>query len=556
MNKSEIYLGNKNLKRADVPIEFTKEQIQEYVKCARDQLYFIENYVKIVNVDRGLIPFQPYEYQKDIVKLFEKERFVICKMPRQVGKTTIVVGIILHSALFNENYRIAILANKEKQAHEILGRIQLAYEHLPKWLQQGIIEWNKGSIKLENGSTIQAEPTGSSAIRGTSQNLVYLDEFAFVPNNIQETFFSSVYPTISSGTTTKVLITSTPNGLNLFYKLWIDSENERNSYKRVDVHWSDVPGRDEKWKEETIRNTSKEQFRQEFECEFLGSSNTLLSPETLRRLVFHPPLNQNEYLKVYSEPSQERLYIMSVDVSRGLGGDYSAFIVWDITEAPYKTVACYKNNNISPLMFPEVIYSACKRYNYCYVLIETNDLGQQVADILHEELEYENIIYTQKTTKGAVEISQGFRTGAVKGVRTTKATKKVGCNNFKALVENDKVELLDIDLISELYRFVSNGNSYEAEDGNDDLAMCGVLFGWMMTQNFIKEITNLDIRQRILLQQQNALNDELLPFGIIEDGHPELEELPLTRDLLQQMLFPDEKTKEYMEKVREYAADK
>lgn len=556
MSKSEIYLGNKNLKRADVPIEFTKEQIQEYVKCARDQLYFIENYVKIVNVDRGLISFNPYEYQKDIVRLFEKERFVICKMPRQVGKTTIVVGIILHAALFNENYRIAILANKEKQAHEILSRIQLAYEHLPKWLQQGVIEWNKGSIELENGSKIQAEPTGSSAIRGTSQNLVYLDEFAFVPNNIQESFFSSVYPTISSGSTTKVLITSTPNGLNLFYKLWIDSENERNSYKRIDVHWSDVPGRDEKWKEETIRNTSKEQFRQEFECEFLGSSNTLISPEVLRRLVFHPPIHQNEYLKVYSEPSQERLYIMSVDVSRGLGGDYSAFIIWDITEAPYKTVACYKNNNISPLMFPEVIYSACKRYNHCYVLIETNDLGQQVADILHEELEYENIIYTQKTTKGAVEISQGFKAGAVKGVRTTKATKKVGCNNFKALVENDKVELVDMDLISELYRFVSNGNTYEAEDGNDDLAMCGVLFGWMMTQNFIKEITNLDIRQRILLQQQNALNDELLPFGIIEDGHPEPEELPLTRDILQQLLFPDEKTKEYMEKVQEYALDK
>jgi hypothetical protein len=556
MSKSEIYLGNKNLKRADVPIEFTKEQIQEYVKCARDQLHFIENYVKIVNVDKGLISFNPYEYQKDIVRLFEKERFVICKMPRQVGKTTIVVGIILHAALFNENYRIAILANKEKQAHEILSRIQLAYEHLPKWLQQGVIEWNKGSIELENGSKIQAEPTGSSAIRGTSQNLVYLDEFAFVPNNIQESFFSSVYPTISSGSTTKVLITSTPNGLNLFYKLWIDSENERNSYKRIDVHWSDVPGRDEKWKEETIRNTSKEQFRQEFECEFLGSSNTLISPEVLRRLVFHPPIHQNEYLKVYSEPLQGRLYIMSVDVSRGLGGDYSAFIIWDITEAPYKTVACYKNNNVSPLMFPEVIYSACKRYNYCYVLIETNDLGQQVADILHEELEYENIIYTQKTTKGAVEISQGFKAGSVKGVRTTKATKKVGCNNFKALVENDKVELLDMDLISELYRFVSNGTTYEAEDGNDDLAMCGVLFGWMMTQNFIKEITNLDIRQRILLQQQNALNDELLPFGIIEDGHPEPEELPLTRDVLHQLLFPNEKTKEYMEKVQEYAAEK
>jgi hypothetical protein len=264
-NKTDNYLGNKNLKKSDVAVEFTKQEIQEYVKCARDPIYFIENYVKIVHVDRGLIQFKPYEYQKDIVRLYEKERFVICKMPRQVGKTTIVVGIILHAALFNENYSTAILANKEKQAQEILGRIQLAYEHLPRWLQQGIVEWNKKDIWLENGSKIIASSTASSAIRGTSQNFVYLDEFAFVPNNIQEDFFSSVYPTISSGTTTKVLITSTPNGLNLFYKLWVDSENERNSYKRIDVHWSDVPGRDEAWKEETIRNTSKEQFRQEFE---------------------------------------------------------------------------------------------------------------------------------------------------------------------------------------------------------------------------------------------------------------------------------------------------
>jgi hypothetical protein len=555
MSRNDNYLGNKNLKKVDVPIEFTKQQIQEYVKCARDCTYFIENYVKIINVDRGLIQFKPYDYQKDIVKLFEKERFVICKMPRQVGKTTIVVGIILHHALFNENYRIAILANKEKQAHEILGRIQLAYEHLPKWLQQGIKEWNKGSIELENGSLIQAEATGSSAIRGTSQNLVYLDEFAFVPNNIQESFFSSVYPTISSGETTKVLITSTPNGLNLFYKLWVDSENERNSYKRIDVHWSDVPGRDEKWKEETIRNTSKEQFRQEFECEFIGSSNTLISPEVLRKLIFETPVNSNEYLKVYSDPSQDRLYIMTVDVSRGLGGDYSAYIVWDITTAPYSVAAVYRNNTISPLMFPEVIYNSCRRFNHCYVLIETNDLGQQVTDILHEDLEYENIIYTQRNTKGLTEVSQGFRQSAVKGVRTTKQTKKIGCNNFKVLVENDKVFLKDIDLISELYRFVSDGNNYSAEDGNDDLAMCGVHFGWIMTQNFIKEITNLDIRQRILVEQQRVLDDELLPFGFVEDGQPEPEELPLTRDILQELMFPSESKKDVREKYAAYIGD-
>jgi hypothetical protein len=530
MQKNENYLGNKNLKRADVTIEFTKEQIQEYVKCARDPIYFIENYVKIINVDRGLIQFKPYDYQKDIVKLFERERFVICKMPRQVGKTTIVVGIILHHALFNENYRIAILANKEKQAHEILGRIQLAYEHLPKWLQQGIKEWNKGSIELENGSIIQAEATGSSAIRGTSQNLVYLDEFAFVPNNIQESFFSSVYPTISSGSTTKVLITSTPNGLNLFYKLWVDSENERNSYRRIDVHWSDVPGRDEAWKEETIRNTSKEQFRQEFECEFLGSSNTLISPEVLRRLVFNEPIKQTEHFKLFHEPRQTGLYVMMVDVSRGLGGDYSAFVVYDISEAPYKVVATYRNNNISPLLFPEVIYNTARNFFNAHVLVEINDIGQQVVDILHEDLEYENIVYTAKNPKGSVEVSQGFGGTSFKGIRTTKSTKKIGCNNFKALVENDKVELNDIDLISELYRFVSNGQTYEAEDGNDDLAMCGVHFGWIMTQTFIRELSNLDIRRRLVDEHKRYLEDDVTPFGIIYDGQPEEEQPVVNTD--------------------------
>ena len=530
MSKTEIYLGNKNLKRSDVVVEFTKDQIQEFIKCSRDPVYFIENYVKIINVDKGLIQFQPYEYQKDIVRLHEKERFVICKMPRQVGKTTIVVGIILHSILFNENYRVAILANKEKQAHEILGRIQLAYEHLPKWLQQGVMEWNKGTIELENGSKVESSSTASNAIRGTSQNLVYLDEFAFVPNSIQESFFSSVYPTISSGSTTKVLITSTPNGLNLFYKLWVDSENERNSYKRIDVHWSDVPGRDEAWKEETIRNTSKEQFRQEFECEFLGSSNTLISPETLRRLVFIPPISQNEYFKLYYEPRQTGLYLIIVDVSRGLGGDFSAFIVYDISEAPYQVVATYRNNNISPLLYPEVIYNIATKYFNAHVLIETNDIGQQVADILHEDLEYENIIYTAKDPKGSVGVSQGFGGTAVKGVRTTKATKKVGCQNFKALVENDKIILNDIDLIAELYRFVSNGQSYEAEDGNDDLAMCGVLFGWVMTQTFIKELTNSDIRKKLVEERQKYLDEEVTPFGIIYDGQSNDEQAVITVD--------------------------
>ena len=260
------YNGNQNLVGLRDTLEFSREQVIEYAKCARDPLYFIETYVQIVNVDKGLVPFDMWNFQRDIVKLVESERYVICKMPRQVGKTTTVASILLHYVLFNENYSVAILANKLSQAREILGRIQLAFEHLPKWLQQGVVEWNKGYIELANGSKILASATSSSAIRGTSQNLIYLDEFAFVPNNMQEDFFQSVYPTISSGKTTKVVITSTPNGLNMFYKLWKDSEEERNDYKRVDVHWSQVPGRDVAWKAEVIRNTSEEQFRQEYDC--------------------------------------------------------------------------------------------------------------------------------------------------------------------------------------------------------------------------------------------------------------------------------------------------
>jgi hypothetical protein len=290
-------------------------------------------------------------------------------------------------------------------------------------------------------------------------------------------------------------------------------------------------------------------------CEFLGSSNTLISPEVLRRLVFHPPVQQNSNLKVYLEPDQSRLYAMTVDVSRGLGGDFSAFVVWDITESPYKVAAVYRNNQISTLLFPEVVYSTCKRYNHCYALVEINDLGQQVVDILHEDLEYENILYTQKSPNGMTEVSQGFRQSSTKGLRTTKSTKKIGCSNFKTLVENDKVELMDMDLIAELYRFVAIGDTYKAEDGNDDLAMCGVLFGWLMTQQFIKEISNLDIRQRILLEKQRALDDEMLPFGMYDDGQPEPEVLPVTRDVLNQLLFPDDEVKARMEKYSQFVGN-
>jgi hypothetical protein len=515
----QSYLGNKNLKRADVKIQYTQEQIQEYLKCANDIEYFCEKYVKIVSVDRGLINFAPYEYQKEMYKEFEDHRFTICKMPRQVGKTTGVVGYLLHKVLFNENYNIAVLANKERQSREILSRIQLAYEWLPKWMQQGIVEWNKGNIELENGSKILASSTSSSAIRGQSYNLIYLDEFAFVPRNIQDQFFASVFPTISSGKSSKLIITSTPNGMNLFYKLWVDSENGRNDYARVSVHWSDVPGRDEKWKEETIKNTSIDQFRQEFECEFLGSANTLIHPDKLSKMVFADPIESHNGLRVYKQPVKGNQYLITVDVSEGVGLDSSALAVVNISSVPYEVVAIFKDSNISELMYPSLIYNVAKHYNEAQVLIETN-FGSQVANILQQDLEYESVLYTRANGRRGMEISTGG-SGSKIGLKTTKTTKRIGCANLKTLIETDKLIVNDFEIIKELSTYIVDGSSYNAEEGyHDDLVMCLVIFSWMASQETFKAVTDTDVRRRIIEEDQ-MLQDNLTPFGFIEDGHPE-----------------------------------
>jgi len=512
---SEIYLGNKNLKNKDVKVSYTKEQIQEYIKCAEDVNYFCEKYVKIVSVDKGLVPFRPFEYQKRMFKAFDDNRYTICKMPRQVGKTTGVVGYILHKILFNENYNIAVLANKQVQAREILSRVQLAYEWLPKWLQQGIVEWNKGNIELENGSKILASATSSSAVRGQSYNLVYLDEFAFVPRNVQDQFFASVFPTISSGNTSKLLITSTPNGMNLFYKIWTDSENGINDYARVDVHWSDVPGRDEAWKDRTIRATSVDQFRQEFECQFLGSANTLIHPTVLSKLTYIRPLAVNAGVKVYKEPIKDNVYCMTVDVSEGLGLDSSSFVVIDCTTVPYEVVATFKDAGISQLLFPSLLKNVGNYYNEASILVETN-IGSQVVNILHQDLEYGNVVMTKSNgRKGTVVGSDGL---SRLGVKTTKVTKRIGCANIKDIIENNKIFLNDYDIINELSTYIVDGSSYNADDGyHDDLVMCLVMFAWLIQQNYFKESTNTDIRQRLIDEQE----DNFTPFGFVEDGQPD-----------------------------------
>jgi hypothetical protein len=517
---SDVYLGNPLLKKANTPIEFTEEQIIEFLKCKEDPVYFARNYIKIVSLDHGLVPFEMYPFQEKLIDNFHKNRFNICKMPRQTGKSTTVVSYLLHYAVFNDNVNIAILANKASTARDLLGRLQLAYENLPKWMQQGIISWNKGSLELENGSKISSNSTSSSAVRGGSYNVIFLDEFAFIPNHIADDFFASVYPTISSGQSTKVIIVSTPRGMNHFYRMWHDAERGKNEYVPTDVHWSEVPGRDSAWKEQTIANTSEQQFKVEFECEFLGSVNTLINPAKLRNFVYEDPIKRNAGLDVYEHPQKEHNYLMTVDVARGLGNDYSAFVVFDITNFPYKIVAKYRNNEIKPMLFPSIIHDVARAYNNSWLLIEVNDIGDQVANILHFDLEYDNVLMCAMRGRAGQIVGSGFSGKKSQlGVRMTASVKKLGCSNLKTLMEDDKLLTVDYDIISELTTFAQRHNSFEAEEGcNDDLAMCLVIFSWLVAQDYFKEMTDNDVRKRIYEEQKNQIEQDMAPFGFILDG--------------------------------------
>ncbi len=517
---SEVYLGNPNLKKANTPIQFTEEQVIEFLKCKEDPVYFANNYIKIVSLDEGLTQFHPYDFQEKLINNFHNNRFNICKMPRQTGKSTTVVSYLLHYAVFNDSVNIGILANKAATARELLQRLQTAYENLPKWMQQGILSWNKGSMELENGSKILAASTSASAVRGMSFNILFLDEFAFVPNHVADSFFASVYPTITSGKNTKVIIVSTPHGMNHFYRMWHDAERSKNEYIPTDVHWSEVPGRDEKWKATTIANTSEQQFKVEFECEFLGSVNTLINPAKLKNLVYENPIKRNAGLDIYEDPQENHEYLLTIDVARGIGNDYSAFIVFDITQFPYKIVAKYRNNEIKPMLFPNIINDVGKGYNNAWVLIEVNDIGDQVASIMHYDLEYDNILMAAMRGRAGQVVGTGFSGKKSQlGVRMTAAVKKLGCSNLKTMMEDDKLLTTDYEIISELTTFAQKGNSFEAEEGcNDDLAMCLVIFSWLVAQDYFKEMTENDVRKRIYEEQRNQIEQDMAPFGFIETG--------------------------------------
>jgi len=526
VNNKDSYRDNPLLKKAGVEHAYTQEEVDEYIRCSKDPVYFAERYIKIVNVDRGLMPFEMWDFQKEMIRTYHENRFSITKCPRQVGKTTTSVAYLLWVTLFSADQNIAVLANKGSLARDILAKYQLAYENLPMWLQQGVITWNKGNVELENGSKIIAASTSSSAVRGGAFNIVFLDEFAFVPANIANEFFNSVYPVISSGKTTKIIIVSTPNGMNLFYKLWMDAIGKKNGYKTFEIHWSMVPGRDEKWRDETIKNTSEEQFRQEFECEFLGSTNTLISGSKLAQMVYKEPIAKHELLSIYEYPikgdeerSADHIYAITVDPAEGRNMDASAFSVFDVSSVPYKQVARYNSSSISPVLFPTVIYNTARLFNDAYVLVEINNTPQ-IADTLHQDLEYENVVKIETGNKKAQAMGTGFGRGIQLGIKMSPQVKRIGCSNLKTLIENDKLIINDFDTISQLTTFVSSMNSFKAEEGsNDDIVMTLVIFAWMTTQQYFKEIVNHDLRKQMQLEMLNQSDEELPSFGIFDDGN-------------------------------------
>lgn len=518
-----FYLKNPRLKRVGVVEAFTQTQIDEWIKCSHDPVHFIKTYCKIVHVDRGIITFEMYDFQKEIIESYFIERKVIVKLPRQMGKTTTTAAFFIWYVLFQSHKVCAILANKAPIAQEILNRIQLMYENLPSFMQQGIVEWNKRSITLENGSRILAAATSSSAIRGYSLSLVFMDEFAHVPNNIAEEFFTSTFPTLSSGKETKILMASTPNGLNHYCKFWTEALTGKNDFVPIEYAWNKMPGRDEVWFKEQLRALGEQKFRQEVLCEFLGSSDTLISGAKLALMVLNQqqPIVTEDGWHVYEHPQEGHAYVILVDPARGLDRDASAFWVIDISQIPYRGVAEYHSASIAPMVFPNIIFNAGVKYNRAFVLVEVNDNGQQIVDMLHYDLEYENIFKLETAQKSGAKIAGGYKKAMRLGLRMTESVKRIGCVNLKTLIEQDKLIIRDFETISELSTFTQQLQTYKAEEGShDDLVMCLVMFSWLVTQKYFREAqgAGLDIRKALEDVQTSAVEDDIVPFGVIDGG--------------------------------------
>jgi len=528
------YNGNASLKRAGIDLSYTEKEVLELAKCVENPTYFIDNYCYIVTLDHGIQPFKLYDCQKEKVETIHNNRKVIIMEGRQQGKTTVAAAYILWYTLFQESKTVAILANKASTAREIMSRYQLMFEHLPPWMQQGVKTWNKGDIELENGSVVFTAATTAAGIRGKSVNLLYIDEAAIIPNTIADQFFTAVYPVISAGQTTKILITSTPLGYNHFWKFWNDAVNKVNDFVPMFIPYNRIPGRDEAWALEQRRQLGELKYNQEVLCKFLGSSLTLIDSSTIEYMSTCPTVYSKDGLDLYEYPikaerdDEEKLvrkphsYVIVADTAKGVGGDYSAFVIVDITEVPYKLVGKYRDNKIAPMLYPTVIHKVARDFNDAYVLIETNS-SEQVAHILHNELEYGNIVFVNRSTKTGQVVSGGFGGGKTQlGVNTDKRVKRIGCFTFKSLLEEKKLLVFDPDVISEISTFIQVRDSYQADEGyHDDLVMPLVLFSWLTTNPYFREMSDVNIREAMYQERIKQIEEDVVPFGFIMNGTEE-----------------------------------
>ena len=508
LNQIQSYLGNPNVKRDGVLQAWDPELLKEYQRCMKDPVYFAESYVKVISLDDGLVPFSLYPYQEKMFEHFNEHRYNIVLACRQSGKSISACAYLLWFALFHSEKTVAVLANKGATAREMLSRITLMLENIPFFLQPGCKALNKGSIEFSNNSRIIAAATSGSSIRGLSVNLLYLDEFAFVERATE--FYTSTYPVVSAGKDTKIIVTSTANGLgNMFYKIWEGALQETNEFKAFRVDWWDVPGRDEEWKNQTIANTSQLQFDQEFGNTFFGTGDTLINAETLMSMRAKNPIAilEGGDLLVYEKTRKDHEYIMTVDVSKGRGQDYSSFNLIDISVRPFRQVAVYRNNTISPILFPNIIYKYANSYNSAYVVVESNDQGSVVCNGLYHELEYENI-----------HVESSVKADAI-GINMNRKVKRLGCSSIKDLLENSKLKIVDENTIVEISTFVARGQSYEASDGNhDDLMMNLVMFGYFTSTQFFGDMTDIDIKQMLFEKKMKEIEDDIVPFGFVDDG--------------------------------------
>jgi len=516
------YKNNPRLKRVGQEIPFEREQIEEYIKCKNDVVYFLNNYFQIVTIDKGKQIIKLWDYQEDIINLVHQNRNTIVLSARQISKTTTVCGYILHYILFNSSKNVAILANYTKTARKSLRLIKQAYEHIPLWMQQGVLSWNVNSIELENGCSVMVSASTGDSIRGETINLLYVDECAFVDNF--DIFWSATYPTISSGTTSKVVMTSTPKGLNHFYKFWTEAEAGVNDFVPYKVMWYQRPDRDDEWKKKTVAQFGEEKFLVEHCCQFLGSTSTLISSNKLKDMPIERPSKQTENLKIYKDVEDGHDYVIVADVSKGREQDFSVFSVIDVSMKPFRVVAVFRDNTIQPIIYARVIHNAALQYNKAYVLVEENNIGSQVTDVLTQDLEYENIFTTVKRDM-KTSLSSGFHKGAKFGITTTPRVKRIGCSNLKMLLEKDQLLVTDADTVGEFLTFSvdAKSGSYKAENGkHDDCVMTLVLFSWMVDEEYFKELYDSNIRENLMRYVEEKENEEnYLPFGFLNDGMDE-----------------------------------